>query len=304
MTLPVVRDFTVAKEYPLSSNVGFQSTEIQRAIDVLSKMRSDNACTKFIAFTGNIVATGLRGVIAQCIRENLVDCVITSGGAIDHDIIRCYKPYYIASFAENDASLHARGVNRIGNVLVPNSHYVFFEKKVQPVFKKMYAQGARIVSPTQLVNALADSLPSSGAGAQHSFLRAARKRGIPVYSPALVDSAIGLQLFFFKQDHPDFGVDATADFSSLAALSLSSKRTGALILGGGSSKHFTLGLNLLRGGLDYSVYVSTADEFDGSLSGAPPREATSWGKIRTKARTAFVHAEATLALPTLISGVL
>jgi deoxyhypusine synthase len=51
------------------------------------------------------------------------------------------------------------------------------------------------------------------------------------------------------------------------------------MLGGGVPKNHTLWWNQYREGLDYAVYVTTAQEFDGSSSGALVREAISWGKV-------------------------
>ncbi len=299
-----VKDFSVSRGEKAGGLVGkfaaagFQATELGRAVEVLKRMRADKDCLKFLAFTANMVASGLRGCIAQLVAEGFADVIITTGGSIDHDVIKSFAPYEVATFGEDDAKLHSRGINRIGNILVPNDRYVLLEKKLQPVFKRLYAR-KKTVSANELINAVADSLPKNE---KNSFLVQAAKRNAFVYSPALIDSALGLQLYFFKQEHRDFALDEAADLPAIATRVLSAKRTGALVLGGGSSKHFTLGANLLRGGLDYSVYVSTAAEFDGSLSGAPPKEAKSWGKIRAKANTALVNCDATIALPLMMSA--
>jgi deoxyhypusine synthase len=75
------------------------------------------------------------------------------------------------------------------------------------------------------------------------------------------------------------------------------ERSGAWVIGGGISKHFTIGLNLLKQGLDYAVYITTANEWDGSLSGARTREAVSWGKIKEEAKHVTVYGEATTIVP-------
>ena len=56
--------------------------------------------------------------------------------------------------------------------------------------------------------------------------------------------------------------------------------------------------------MDYALYITTAQEFDGSLSGALVREAISWGKVTQDARQATLHAEATTILPFLYSALL
>jgi deoxyhypusine synthase len=260
-------------------------------------MQEDKGCTRFFAFTSNLMASGLRGLFIEMAKRRMFDAVVTAGGALDHDFIRAHAGYEIGSFAEDDVGLHRRSVNRLGNILVPNERYVMFEKKIRPVLEKLY-KNKKTVSPREVSSAMGEALKG-----KKSFLGECHRQGIPVFCPGITDSALGLQMHFFKQDHRDFAVDVTADMKEMAALVLGAKKTGAIILGGGISKHYTIASNLLRGGLDYSVYATTAGEFDGSLSGARASEAKSWGKIGERAATATVHCDATIAFPLIFSGV-
>ncbi|MBI5036149.1 deoxyhypusine synthase [Candidatus Micrarchaeota archaeon] len=272
----------------ISETTGFQATELCRAVELIKEMKEDEDRTVFLAFTANMVASGLRGVFADLIRQGWVDVVVTSGGSADHDIIKSHLAYEIGSFGEDDEKIRDE-YNRIGNLLVPNKAYELLEGKVQPLFKELYNKKKTWTS-RELVTEL-----STLAKGEHSFLKACAECNVPVFSPALVDSAIGLQLFFFKQDHSDFVVDVTGDLNELANIVLQAKKTSAIILGGGPSKHLTLGCNLLRDGLDSAVYFTTAQEYDGSLSGAPPREAKSWKKL--KGTSAVVYGDATITFP-------
>ncbi len=275
---------------------GFQATELAKAAGVCRAMLQDKDCTVFFAFTSNLMASGLRGLFIEMAKRKMMDAVVTAGGALDHDFIRAHADYEIGSFAEDDVGLHKKSVNRLGNILVPNDRYVMFERKIKPVLKALYEK-KKMVSPREVAAEMGRALVG-----KKSFLAECFKNNIPVYCPGITDSALGLQMHFFKQDHRDFAVDVTADMGEMAALVLSAKKTGAMILGGGISKHYTIASNLLRGGLDYAVYVTTAGEFDGSLSGARAREAKSWGKIGERAATATVHCDATIAFPLIYSG--
>lgn len=73
------------------------------------------------------------------------------------------------------------------------------------------------------------------------------------------------------------------------AVHASPRKTGMIILGGGLPKHHICNANMMRNGADYAVFINTAQEFDGSDSGARPDEAVSWGKIRGSAKTVKVH---------------
>ena len=228
--------------------------------------------------------------------KRFVDAVITTGGSVDHDIIRSYKPYILGDFSMDDRELRARGINRIGNILVPTDRYVMLERKLREVFKSVYEK-KRMVSPSELIHEIGLTIES-----RNSFLHWTSRNDIPVFSPGITDSALGLQTYFFKQDNPGFGIDVTGDMKRLADIVLQAEKTGGIILGGGISKHHTLGVNLIREGLDYAVYVTTSSPWDGSLSGARPSEAVSWGKIQKRSSSVTVDGDATVVFPLIITG--
>jgi len=296
-----VRDFQVGDNPALKSFVGelrfggFQATEIGNAVDAIKEMRASGSRV-FFSFTANMMAAGLRGVFIQLTERGLIDVVVTTGGSIDHDIIRSYKDYLVGEFKADDVRLRQAGVNRIGNIFVPSQRYDLLEKKVQPILESAYKK-KKIWSPRDIILELSKPLKN-----EKSFLGACLKNNIPVYTPNLLDSALGLQIYFFKQERPDFIIDATGDINQFAETVLTAEKTGAIILGGGTAKHYTLGANLLRGGLDYAVYVTTAHHSDGSLSGAPPSEGVSWGKVREKKKTAVVYGDATVVFPLIVAG--
>jgi len=154
---------------------------------------------------------------------------------------------------------------------------------------KKQKESGRLQSPSEIIREL-----GKGVDDENSILYWATKNNIPIFCPAITDGAFGLQLHFFKQENPDFGIDVTADMKDLADLVLNSEKTGGIILGGGVAKHHTIGANILRDGLDYAVYVSTATEADGSLSGAKVKEAVSWGKVSETADNVYVEGDATI----------
>jgi len=295
-----VKDYRITgKETPKGlvdklAKSGFQASKIAEAAEVIREMR-DEEVTVFLTFTANMMASGLRGILTQMVEEGLVNAVVTTGGSIDHDIIKAYKPYGLGDYNVDDIRLHKQGINRIGNILVPTKRYVFLEKKMNGFYSNLYKK-KKTFTPTELSEFMGGLLPKD------SFLAACHRKKVPVFCPGFVDSAAGLHLFFFRQTHKDFIIDTAEDLHKLADIVFEAKKTGAIILGGGIAKHHVIGANLLRGGLDYAVYVTTAQEYDGSLSGAHPREAKSWGKIKEKGKTTTVYSDATLALPLILAG--
>ncbi len=278
------------------SQVGFQATNIAKSVELIKKMKKEKA-TIFLAFTSNMVASGLRGVFTELCKQKYVDCIITAGGSLDHDLIKSAKKYQLGDFMMDDKALHQKSMNRIGNILVPNDCYVYLEEFMQDVFSDLYKKD-KIISPSQIASKIGEKTKKD------SFLFWCTKNKIPVFSPGITDSAIGLQAYFFKQKKKDFGIDVTKDMNDLAQLVLNADKTGAIVLGGGISKHHTIAVNILRGGLDYAVYVTTSSPWDGSLSGARTQEAISWGKLKEESRYVTVDCDATIAFPLIVSKLL
>ena len=276
---------------------GFTAGKISIALDIIERMVRNQRCTRFLSFTGNLVATGTRGIFKEFVKRKLVDAIITTCGTLDHDMARCWKNYYKGSFMMNDARLYEKGINRLGNVLVPNESYgAIIENKMQILLENLYEEGVREVSTNQLCREIGKRICN-----ESSILYWAAKNGIPVYVPGITDGAVGYQTWLFSQDH-DLRIDILKDSGEISDLIFNAKNTGAIIVGGGISKHHTIWWNQFKDGLDYAVYVSTADEWDGSLSGARPREAISWGKISKKAKRVMIEGDASLILPIMLSS--
>ncbi|MEM4347942.1 MAG: deoxyhypusine synthase [Candidatus Altiarchaeota archaeon] len=277
-------------------NVGFQATQIWRAVEILKKMRKEKA-TIFLTFTSNMVSSGLREIFAFLAKEKFIDVVITTVGSLEEDFIKSEKSFFLGDFDADDNELEKKGVHRIGNIFVPNECYIWFEKKIQKIFYEMYSE-KKIWKPYELAKILGKNLRD-----KNSFLYWCAKNEIPVFCQAITDGALGLQLYFFKQIYKDFIIDATAE-EELAQITLNAKKTGAIILGGGVAKHHAIGVNILRGGFDYAIYVTTATEYDGSLSGAKTKEAISWNKIKKDSTHVTIEGDATIIFPLIIIGFL
>jgi deoxyhypusine synthase len=250
----------------------------------------------------NIIATGTRGVIKDLVKHKLIDVIITTCGTLDHDLARCWRDYYHGAFELDDVELLGENIHRLGNVLVPAESYgIILEQKMQPLLEDIYQDRQEKYETCELStkeiiwefgNALEDD---------SSILYWCAKNDIPVYVPGITDGAFGSQLWMFRQKHKDFKLNLFKDEQELADIVFTAKKTGALLIGGGISKHHVLWWNQYREGLDYSVYITTAQEYDGSLSGARLREAISWGKIQAKAKKVTIEGDATIILP-LITG--
>jgi len=281
---------------------GFVATKIATATSILQDMQKGD-CTKFISFPADIMATGTRGILRQLIEDDHVDVVVTTCGTLDHDIARILADYYHGDFAMDDQKLREEGVNRLGNVLVPDDSYgIPIEKWMQPILEELYEKDSRWI-PWKIWHELGLRLAKEDNGSE-SFLAACARKNVKVFVPGPTDGAVGSQLWLFWQDHRDFTLDLFAEENELSDIVHEAKSTGALMVGGGISKHHTIWWNQFREGLDYAVQVTTAPEWDGSLSGARVREAVSWGKVQPKARRITVEGDATVILPLILGPLL
>ena len=283
----------------MSKSGGFESRNLAESLDILTSMIKDDDCQKFLSLVAAIISTGLRGIVKDMIKNKWFNVVITTCGALDHDIARHFSNYNEGSFTLDDAKLADQNIHRLGNVLVPMQSYgPLIEEKMQSFLEEEYNKGTREMSTEDICKMIGSHL------GEDSFLYWASKNDIKVIVPGIVDGAVGSQIWMFTQKHADFKLNITKDADTLSGIIFKAKKTGALMLGGGISKHHTLWWNQYREGLDYAVYITTAQEFDGSLSGALVREAISWGKVAQNAKQTTIHAEITTVLPFLYSALL
>ncbi|MCK5261511.1 MAG: deoxyhypusine synthase [Thermoplasmatales archaeon] len=280
---------------------GFSAKKVAVGVDILEKMVKEKDCVKFLSFPACIVSTGTRGVIKELLKRKLFDVVITTAGTLDHDLARVWKDYFHGTFMADDRELHKKGVNRLGNIFIPLECYgTILEEKMQPILQELFTIKQKW-STKDLIWEFGKRLEKHG---KDSILYWAWKNQIPIYVPGITDGAFGSQLWMYYQEHRDVVIDLFQDEQEISDIVFDAKKTGALIVGGGISKHHTIWWNQFKGGLDHVVYVTTAVEYDGSLSGAQTREAISWGKITEKADNVTIEGDATVLLPLMVSALL
>ena len=277
---------------------GFTSSKIGVGYEIIKEMfEMEN--TTFLSFPADIISTGTRGIINQMVREKKVDVLVTTCGTLDHDIARSFKDYYCGSFDYNDRQLKDLGINRLGSVVIPDESYgEIMEEFMQKELKKLYEENKKW-TPWKLIKKIGLSINN-----ENSILYNAAKNDIPIFVPGITDGSFGSQLWTFKEMHSDFMIDILQDEHDLSDIIFDAKNAGAIMIGGGISKHHTIWWNQFRGGLDSAVYITTAQEFDGSLSGAKLEEAISWKKVKPDAKFVNVYGDVTAILPLMIGPLL
>ncbi len=277
---------------------GFQGNKVAKAVRIVEKMVKDDQSLNFLAFPACLVATGVRGLFKTMIKKNWFDIVITTCGTLDHDLARSWGDYYEGSFQMDDKKVKEEGYSRLGNVLVPDAVYTDeVEKRLRNWLKEIYKEKQELAT-YELIWEFGKRMDN-----KDSIIYWACKNKIPIVVPGITDGMIGYQLWRFSQDK-NFKIDVLKDEQLLNDAVWEAKKLGAFVIGGGISKHHTIWWSQFAGGLDRAVYITTALEEDGSLSGAKPKEAVSWGKIKPKAKKTVIWAEATTILPLMVSSLM
>ncbi len=280
------------------SSTGFQASHFSKAISIINEMIKENSFI-FLGYTSNMVSSGLRDIFKYLVKNKKVNVIVTTAGGIEEDIIKCLGDFHLGDFKASGEELRKKGINRIGNIFVPNNRYVDFEKFVQPILEEIYQkqkEEKRMVSISELIWFLGEKIND-----ERSICYWAWKNKIKIFCPAIGDGALGDNIYFFKSKREEFSIDLASDIKELNDTTVGLKSSGIIILGSGVVKHAILNANMLRNGADFSVYINNSQEFDGSDAGATPDEAVSWGKILPKAKTVKVFGDATILFPLLVA---
>jgi len=277
---------------------GFTAQKLADATDIAEAMVKNKDCLKILSFPACIMATGTRGVIVDMVKNGLVDLIITTCGTLDHDLSRTFAEYYRGDFMMDDEMLREEyEISRLGNVLVPDECYgAVLEDRLLPMFEEIFAD-TQSMTTYEIIDAVGSRLDN-----EDSLLYQCHKKKVPIVVPGITDGSFGCQLWMYYQTHRKLRIDLFGDEQMLSEITNNAKSTGAIIIGGGISKHHVIWWNQFRGGLDYCIYLTTAEEYDGSLSGARIREAVSWGKVKSDAKKMTVEGDATISLPMIYAG--
>lgn len=299
-------------------NTGFQATNFGLAVKEINKMiecrqqptpaqngvngtdhwTPKNNCTIFLGYTSNIISCGLRETVKFLVQHKMIDCIVTTAGGVEEDIIKCLAPTYLGDFHLDGNALRDKAINRIGNLLAPNDNYCKFQDWIMPLLDQLLQEqqnDGALWSPSKIIKLMGETINN-----EDSVYYWAAKNDIPVFCPALTDGSIGDMIFFHSLNSPGLIVDIASDVRRLDLMAIKAYNSGMIIVGGGLVKHHICNANLMRNGAEYVVYLNTASEFDGSDAGARPDEAKSWGKIKQSATPVKIFAEATLVFPLLV----
>ncbi len=288
--------------------MAFSARDLARAARIYNLMLSDKRCSVILTLAGSLFSAGLKKVVADMIRCNMVDAVVSTGANIvDQDFFEGlgFKHYKGASCGVDDNELRALHIDRIYDTFINEDELRVCDRTTGQIADSLEH---RPYSSREFIEEMGKYLSKYGKNKDSVVLAAYEKR-VPIFVPAFSDCSAGFGLVEhqWKNQGKHMSIDSVKDFLELTKVKIEAKDTGLFMIGGGAPKNFTQDTVVAADILGeeapmhkYAVQVTVADVRDGALSSSTLKEASSWGKVETTFEQ-MVFSEATLAMP-LIAG--
>jgi deoxyhypusine synthase len=291
-------------------DVSFQGRSLGEAYNVLKKMLLDKDTTIIMGISGSLSTAGMWKIIKWLIDENYIDVLVSTGANISEDIYEAMgASYYKGSPYIDDSELFKYKIDRFYDTFADEDEYSSMENLIYNFAKNI--DSSKVYSSREFLWKFGEFLNSKKI---FSIVTSAYLRRMPIYSPALADSAYGIALSKLKiYDNKLVAIDATLDLVEISKIIANSKKTGVIYIGGGVPKDFIqiatisapfYGLENDRKPHSYAIQITTDSPQWGGLSGCTLEEAVSWGKISSQASKITVYCDATIALPILAHSIL
>ncbi len=280
----------------------FQGKNLALAADVWEKMlRTRNLV--FFGLAGAMVPAGMRQVIVYLIKNRFIDCLVSTGANLFHDVHETMGwHHWQGSAAADDRELREAGLDRMYDVYGVDDEFNVSDKFIYEFARTLER---RPYTTREFLNLLGGEM--SRKSRREGILTSAFKAGVHVYCPAIADSSLGIALAM--EDGPGhFVFDLIGDVKETAHLT-ASQPSGVVYVGGGTPKNFiqqaevTADMMCRRvSGHRHAVQITADAPHWGGLSGCTFEEAQSWGKIAKKSTHVSVFADATIALPIITTA--
>jgi deoxyhypusine synthase len=288
-------------------NMAFSSRDLARAAEYYDMMISDPNCSIMLCLAGSLFSAGLKNVVVDMIRNNMVDTIVSTGAImVDQDFFEGlgFKHYKGSQFADDNV-LRELMIDRIYDTYIDEEDLRTCDMTIGNICDTLEK---RPYSSREFIWHMGEYLSKHGKN-KDSVVLAAYEHNVPIFVPAFSDCSAGFGLVHHQFNNPDshLSIDSAKDFLELTKLKLEAFETGLYMIGGGVPKNFAqdtvVAAEILGKDVPmhkYAVQVTVADDRDGALSGSTLKEASSWGKVDMTYEQ-MVYCEATIAMP-LISG--
>jgi len=285
--------------------ISFQGRNLATAYRVWQKMLESGA-TIFLGMAGALSAGGLRLVVAHLIEHRYVDCFVSTGANLYHDLHEIRgRRHFVGSPVENDGALQDARIDRVYDTYADEEEFCENDEWIAQFATTLEC---RPYTTREFLYRLGEHLWREYQ--QDGILTAAYRANVPIFCPAIADSSLGMGLSQARHERPGSGqVDVIGDIIESANIVIRRPQTASIVLGGGTPKNFINQASVQAeffddrvGGHRFALQIVTDVPQYGGASGSTLDEAKSWGKIATDAEQVTVHADATIAMPLLVSA--
>ncbi|MEE2610187.1 MAG: deoxyhypusine synthase family protein [Acidobacteriota bacterium] len=287
------------------AGISFQGRNLATAHRVWKKMLADD-CLIFLGVAGALSAGGLRLILAHLITHRYIDCIVSTGANLYHDLHECRgRQHFQGSPEADDRALQAAHIDRVYDTLMDEDEFIDNDNWIATFSESL---DKRPYTSREFLYKLGEHLWNETE--RDGILTAAYRANVPVFCPAIADSSIGMGLSQGRQSIPGIGqIDVIGDIVESANLVIRKRRTASVVLGGGTPKNFINQASVQAefyssgiGGHSYALQIVADVPHFGGASGSTLTEARSWGKVAADADQVTVNADATLALPLLTTA--
>ena len=291
-SLDIKKDIKVSELIEMFGESAFNARRLSIAAKIYEEMVSSGAHIT-LTLAGAMIPAGMRKIISGLIKNNFINCLVTTGANIVHEICEALGfRHLIGSLSVNDVELGKKGISRIYDVFIEQKAFEALEKFTSKLIESLNGRFASF----EVLWAIGKMLPDD-----ESFLKIAYNKRVPIICPTLHDSIIGLHMYIYGKN---LHIDYSLDIKNLLDIYHEHEKNGIVIIGGGVPKNFALQAMLLEDGFDYAIQITTDVPEWGGLSGATLDEAKSWCKLKPDAKSVTVYCDATIALPMIYAYLL
>src|SRR5436190_12536552 len=285
--------------------ISFQGRNLATAHRIWQKMLDDDV-TIFLGMAGALSAGGLRLIVAHLISNRWVDCLVSTGANLYHDLHETRgQRHYLGSPHADDAALADERIDRVYDTFASEEEFIGNDNWIADFAATLEA---RSYTTREFLHLLGGHLWNTTG--RDGILTAAYRANVPIFCPAIADSSIGMGLSQARQKKPGAGfIDVIGDIVESANLIIRRPRTASIVLGGGTPKNFINQASVQAeyysdqvGGHRFAIQIVTDVPHFGGASGSSLDEAQSWGKLASDAARVSVQADVTIALPILASA--
>jgi deoxyhypusine synthase len=285
--------------------ISFQGRNLASAHRIWQKMLEGDVII-FLGVAGALSAGGLRMIVAHLIGARYIDCLVSTGANLYHDLHETRgRHHFVGSPREDDEALAEARIDRVYDTYADEEEFIENDEWIAAFAQKLEP---RPYTSREVLNRLGAHLWTETG--REGILTAAYRANVPIFCPAIADSSIGMGLSQARHRDQRAGqIDIIGDIIESANIVIRRPGTASIVLGGGTPKNFINQASVQAefyderiSGHRFALQIVTDVPHFGGASGSSLDEAKSWGKLAENAEQVTVHADATVALPLLVSA--